>query len=294
LSLSATVYRRYAEALRAGALQPVATTARYLEDGGIRFVIRVAAGLREKVAVRQIEAHAGDRPHNPFLPYDPALFVAALSPTHVVLFNKFNVLDRHLLIVTRAFEDQETLLTAADWEALWQCLAEVDGLGFYNGGQAAGASQPHKHLQLVPLPLAGDGPAIPIAPVLARALDAAGHGTTAAFPFRHAFARLDPALVGAVGAAAAATCYRRLLTAVGGCGDVRANGGAARQTAPYNMLVTRDWMLVIARSRDAVAGISVNALGYAGSLFVRDSDEARLVETIGPLRLLAAVAAPLA
>jgi ATP adenylyltransferase len=60
------------------------------------------------------------------------------------------------------------------------------------------------------------------------------------------------------------------------------------------MLVTRDWMLVIARSRDAVAGISVNALGYAGSLFVRDTDEARLVETIGPLRLLAAVAAPLA
>ena len=32
-------------------------------------------------------------------------------------------------------------------------LAEFDGLGFYNGGETAGASQPHKHLQIVPLPL---------------------------------------------------------------------------------------------------------------------------------------------
>ena len=29
-------------------------------------------------------------------------------------------------------------------------LAEVEGLAFFNGGTVAGASQPHKHLQVVP------------------------------------------------------------------------------------------------------------------------------------------------
>lgn len=303
MSLSAVIRDRHDRALAAGALQPVATTARLIADGGMRFVVRVAVGLEEKAA-----AATAVPPRNPFLPYEEALFVAALPPDHVLLFNKFNVIDRHLLIVTRAFEDQETLLTPADWAALWCCLDDVGGLGFYNGGQAAGASQPHKHLQLVPLPLAAEGPALPLAPLLAEALPAEGPGRIAAFAFRHALARLDPRLRGAAAAARAAACYRALLAEIGIGGDAAtdgAPGGApdaatddgsaagvpARQTAPYNLLVTREWMLIVARRQDALAGISVNALGFAGSLFVRNDADARRIETIGPLNLLAAVAA---
>lgn len=294
MSLSAVIRDRHDRALAAGALQPVATTARLIADGGMRFVVRVAVGLEEKAA-----AATAVPPRNPFLPYEEALFVAALPPDHVLLFNKFNVIDRHLLIVTRAFEDQETLLTPADWAALWCCLDDVGGLGFYNGGQAAGASQPHKHLQLVPLPLAAEGPALPLAPLLAEALPAEGPGRIAAFAFRHALARLDPRLRGAAAAAQAAACYRALLAEIGIGGDAATDGAPggsaagvpARQTAPYNLLVTREWMLIVARRQDALAGISVNALGFAGSLFVRNDADARRIETIGPLNLLAAVAA---
>lgn len=312
VSLSAAIESRYAEARAAGALCPVATTARLVADGGIGFVVRVATALRGKPAAAPDPAPDAAAPRrNPFLPYEDALFVAALSPTHVALFNKFNVIDRHLLIVTRAFEDQETLLTPADWEALWCVLDAGDGLGFYNGGQAAGASQPHKHLQRVPLPLAAEGPAIPIAPLLKPLLApqlakmspaGAEPVTLPAFGFRHAVARLDPGLTGAAAAAAAGACYRRLLAAVGigaaadaagGIGAAAAaGGGSGRQSAPYNLLVTRTWMLVVARRRDGFAGISVNALGFAGSLFVRDDEEARRVAAIGPLRLLAEVAVP--
>lgn len=318
MSLAAVIRDRHDRALAAGALQPVATTARLIADGGMRFVVRVAVGLEEKAAARaraEAAAAAAAPPRNPFLPYEEALFVAALPPDHVLLFNKFNVIDRHLLIVTRAFEDQETLLTPADWAALWCCLDDVGGLGFYNGGQAAGASQPHKHLQLVPLPLAAEGPALPLAPLLAEALPAEGPGRIAAFAFRHALARLDPRLRGVAAAVRAAACYRALLAEIGIGGDAApsgapsgAPGGAtdaatdgapggsaagvpARQTGPYNLLVTREWMLIVARRQDALAGISVNALGFAGSLFVRNDADARRIETIGPLNLLAAVAA---
>ena len=54
--------------------------------------------------------------------------------------------------MTRAFEEQTDLLNLEDFAALWFCLQEIDGLAFFNGGKIAGASQRHKHLQLIPLP----------------------------------------------------------------------------------------------------------------------------------------------
>lgn len=59
-----------------------------------------------------------------------------------------------------------------------------------------------------------------------------------------------------------------------------------------NLLVARTWMLLVPRSRERVEGISVNALGYAGSLFVRDERRLALVETTGPMRMLHAVGMP--
>ena len=130
-------------ALACGALRPIETEQRFIDDGGIRFVIRMVSSLREK-AERQAQniaaALQSGRQHNPFLPYDEDLFVARLSPSHVCLLNKFNVIDHHLLIVTSAYEDQEILLTEADFAALTVCLGALGGLGFYNGGTRAGAS----------------------------------------------------------------------------------------------------------------------------------------------------------
>lgn len=60
---------------------------------------------------------AGAKPANPFLPYDEALWVGHLSDTHTLLLNKFNVVQHHLLVVTRQFESQLDWLTEADFEA---------------------------------------------------------------------------------------------------------------------------------------------------------------------------------
>ncbi len=148
--------RAQAEAARAdGALVPVATGAEVVEDGGVPFVVRVLTGRKPRGFG---QAAASD----PFDPPEPALTVGEVGPAHVAVLNKYPVIPAHLLIVTRAFEHQETLLTREDMEALRRCLAAAGGLGFYNGGEAAGASQPHKHLQLVPLPLGPVGPEVPM------------------------------------------------------------------------------------------------------------------------------------
>jgi ATP adenylyltransferase len=58
---------------------------------------------------------------------------------------------------------------------------------------------------------------------------------------------------------------------------------------PYNLLLTREWMLVVPRSRESVDGISVNSLGFAGALLAKDEAERETILQQGPMNLLAAV-----
>jgi sulfate adenylyltransferase (ADP) / ATP adenylyltransferase len=290
VDLYAALERQTALALQCGALLPIETALTPIDDHGVRFAVRVAANLARKDAAQKTQETQA--PRNPFLPYDADLFVADLSPTHVALLNKFNVIDHHLLIVTRAFEPQEALLDAADFAALVIALRELDGLGFYNGGTVAGASQPHKHLQVVPLPLGGSGPPVPVEALLDRAHvvhDTLPVETVPDLPFCHAFARLDLS-AGSVHEAAheALGCYRELLDAAGV--PVIYVGGVAHQGAPYNVLVTRRWMLAVPRSEERADGISVNALGFAGSFFVRDAAQLQALKSLGPMTALARVA----
>ena len=62
------------------------------------------------------------------------------------------------------------------------------------------------------------------------------------------------------------------------------------QSRPYNLLVTRRWMMAVPRARERWDGVSVNALGFAGSLLVRDAGELARLRAAGPMRVLAAVA----
>ncbi|WP_322015840.1 ATP adenylyltransferase family protein [Paraburkholderia sp. J12] len=284
--LRAALERQTVLALERGALLPIETALTHIEDGGVRFSVRVAENLvRKDAATRPRDAQP---PRDPFLPYEADLFVADLSPTHVALLNKFNVIDRHLLIVTRRFEPQEALLDVADFAALVTALRDIDGLGFYNGGAVAGASQPHKHLQMVPLPLDESWPPVPMEALLdhARAVD--GTRALAVVPglkFRHAFARLDLRAASVIEAARTATaCYRTLLDAAG-VNAIEVEG-IAHQGSPYNLLVTRRWMLLVPRSKERIEGISVNTLGFAGSFFVRDTAQLQTLAQLGPMKAL--------
>jgi ATP adenylyltransferase len=284
-----------ASALASGALRPIPTGCAFIEDGGVRFFVRVLANLVRKDAdrVERERAAAAGKPANPFLPWEPDLFVADVSPTHVAILNKFNVVDRHLLVITREFAEQRALLTPQDFDAILRCQREFDSLAFYNGGTEAGASQAHKHLQLVPLPLAPEGPAVPIEPLLRAAGGAAGAVATApGLDFRHAFVRFVSAGDGDRGpdAAEAHAAYRAAL------GSLDLASPAAPdpllQRGPYCLLLARGWMLVVPRSREHFGPISVNSLGFAGALLVRDEAQLRGLEEVGPMAALRATGFP--
>jgi ATP adenylyltransferase len=71
------------------------------------------------------------------------------------------------------------------------------------------------------------------------------------------------------------------------------SSGLARQSLPYCLLATREWMLLVPRTREQVAGISFNSLAYAGSLFVTNEDLLVRLREYGPMNALRDAALPL-
>ncbi|MEL7011375.1 MAG: phosphorylase, partial [Cyanobacteria bacterium J06588_4] len=63
-----------------------------------------------------------------------------------------------------------------------------------------------------------------------------------------------------------------------------------QQPGAYNFLATRDWMVIVPRSRESFQNIPINSLGFAGSLFVRDRSSLELLKELTPLKLLSQVA----
>jgi ATP adenylyltransferase len=264
------VVDRAEAALASGAMHSFECQLEFVDDGGVEFVLRVATKFpRGETAKGRTEA-APRLPADPFANPEPALVVRDLTPTHRALLNKFSVLREHLLVVTREFADQRAPLDERDFEALAICMEDAEVLAFYNGGAEAGASQAHKHLQVVTLPLSPRH-AVPMDALLAR--------DGAALPFRHAFTRL------AAGQVARPAEMRRTYEALH-------REAGLRVPQPYNLVITNEWMLLVPRARDKFEGISVNSLGFAGSFFVRDLKHAHAIAAAHPMAVLKSVAMP--
>jgi ATP adenylyltransferase len=276
------VERRTENALDSGALEPIHTATEVVEDEGVLFVVRLVDSLTRKRYVTQTAENEAAL-ENPFVPYDDRLFVAELSSTHFALLNKYNVFEHHLLIVTRAFEDQQSPLGAGDFEALARCLLERECLGFYNAGVLAGASQRHKHLQLVPLPIGAGEIKVPIEARLPLELEPSRVVLVTELRFRNAFIRLPASQTVTELGNACHTAYAALLRGVGLRTDATDSSG---NRGSYNLLITRGWMLLVPRTRERFGDISVNALGFAGALLVRDEAQLARVRTAGPMNVL--------
>ncbi len=252
------VAARSASALAAGALEPIPTVQREVPDHGVRYGVRVMANPRWKPSAPRSAT-------NPFLPPDPRLTVCDWGPEHALILNKFPIFADHLLLISRDFVPQTAPLALSDWVAARSLLRAADGLLFYNGGEVAGASQPHRHIQLVRTPLGPGEGAFPTE----GALDSGALGISVA----GADMPEDPAEAYAL--------YQTLHQALG-----------LHDARPYNLLATARRLWLIPRSAEHFQGVSVNALGFAGSFLVRSEAAADALTAAGPLEALRQTGAP--
>lgn len=221
---------------------------------------------------------AGPKP-NPFQPWEPGLEVTRLQTGHVLLLNKFPVQPGHLLVITPQWAPQSGWLTLEDLQAVVEVSADTSGLWFFNSCPAAGASQPHRHLQLLPRH-AGEL-CCPLEPQVRTAL--ATRRTVEGFAWAHALSpRRD--------AASAAELLTLVLEQAArlGLGNPRDDVSPRH---PYNLLFTNDWLMTVRRSREHWHGFSINGLGFAGYLLATDGSDLEHLRQQGPWQLLQDVAA---
>ena len=261
-------------ATASGALVPLDTSLTHLMgDGGSRFELRHLLSATPK----HLRA-SGPKP-NPFLPWDQRLEVDRIGDSHVVILNKYPVQTSHMLLITQDWQPQTGWLSMEDWQSLARIDATTTGLWFFNSGPAAGASQPHRHLQLLPR-AAGER-------ICARDgwfLRCAQNATTSV---------QDPLLrssrVAAISSTLTGETLQDLYLALA---QDLGLGHPSTDDCPrgaYNLLLSREWMAIVRRRREGIRGFSVNALGFAGSLLSTEASDRQWIQDSGPEALLHAV-----
>jgi ATP adenylyltransferase len=280
-SLLALIAAAHARALKRGAQVPLRIEELPVEDTELPFVATWVSSLTLKdLAAVAAKAVASAPPANPFVPYEQDLYVADLSPTHVLLLNKFPLESSHVLAVTRAYQPQRALLELADLAAISPLFAEADGLMMYNGGRIAGASQEHRHLHFMPTQIA------PLDDLFCKVAVTPGPHAVPQFKFPHVLVRFAGGLFN--DPEAAAQIHADFLPAAAKCGLAAADASVPA----YNILMTRRWMLVVARSQEHFEAegikVSVNAFHYGGLVGVREPAHLDVVRRAGLNAILSA------
>lgn len=138
-----------------------------------QFQLRYCPALSKKpIAVNQDNNDTKPEQKKKFDPFEnpPAdLLITQLpqeNPTHILVLNKFPVIPCHFILATKAYKQQTHELEEEDLGITYSCLkawedgsAEGEGndqgerrlFAFFNSGPASGASQPHRHIQFLPI-----------------------------------------------------------------------------------------------------------------------------------------------
>ncbi|KAI0369663.1 hypothetical protein BV20DRAFT_967644 [Pilatotrama ljubarskyi] len=244
--------------------------------------------------------------HDPFAPpYVPSLYLGevrdeAEGNEYVILFNKYSVVPHHILMVTKDFQSQTSPLLPPDLVQAYLFLVGAKKAGrkffvFYNCGDLSGASQPHKHLQLIPIE--EDGPPVE---KLARAAKLEHEDrpfTLHSLPYANHVRRLPSSLPSASPdelEPALANAFLSLLDLA--ISTVRHDPHYPPGPPSYNVVLTLEHVHVVPRRQEkytlAETGeeLSVNALGFAGMLLVKSERELEAVRNEGVGRILRGVA----
>lgn len=239
------------QALLAGELLPIGTQPQTINENGIDFFIHLKSTNNS-----QVKFAPKPKGFNPFLPYEPQMYVADAGNEHVCLLNKFPVLSPHLLICSKDFVEQTAPLTLSDFTAWVMAFEQDNDIGFYNGGTTAGASQPHRHMQLIQS-------ALPIEQLI----------ISGQLPFNHRLYQYQQ-----FNAQTLHKDYQQGMQQLNLLGD--------KSCQPYNILLTQRWMLIIPRSRNNIDGLFANGINYSGHFLVAKSEQIAWLQQYGVINFL--------
>ena len=211
---------------------------------------------------------------NPFKPWDKILEIDSIGNGHQLILNKYPVQLGHVLLITNEWKEQNGWLDIKDWEAIKEVNKDTSGLWFFNSGPLAGASQPHRHIQLL-----RRDPSELSCPrekwILAlNNLNYKNEKFSKNIILKKFSKSLNEENIHEI--------YKDLSYNLG-LGDPRND---KKPKYPYNLIFTDRWMIIIKRKTDNLFGISINALGFAGYILVTENSDIKYLRESGPEKLL--------
>ncbi|KAK8008444.1 HIT-like domain-containing protein [Apiospora marii] len=151
--LPSLVKAAFEKARAAGDLTYYPTQVAILKPGGrsgIAFQLRFSPALASKPKPNPPPPGEKKKPFNPFENPLPSMTVAQLPPGHVLVLNKFAIVPEHFILATRAVKPQTHVLEADDIAAAYACI-RANYSPSSTRDPHSGASQPHRHIQLLPV-----------------------------------------------------------------------------------------------------------------------------------------------
>jgi len=299
----AKIPESFDKAQEAGDLLFFPSTIHKHSEFDVDFEIRLCPALQQKPNLPTPHFNSGPQlpsgKPDPFAPpYIPSLYLGEIKDEeegteYVVLFNKYSVVRHHILLITKEYQSQTSPLLPPDLVQTYLLLLAAQRAGrryfaFYNCGELSGASQPHKHLQLIPVE--DDGPPIER---LARKTKIDYPDRAFALnllPYANHVRRLPSSLYSASYDdldRELSSAFLSLLDLV--VSTVRHDPDYPSGTPSYNVILTLEHMHLIPRKKEnhileeTGEQLSVNSLGYAGLLLVKSERELEVVkrESIG-------------
>ncbi|PWY71054.1 bis-tetraphosphatase [Aspergillus sclerotioniger CBS 115572] len=307
--LSSLVTRRFVAAKDAGHLIFSSTHRATVYASGLPYQLRYCPALAKKPSGVAKADKGPSRPKpDPFQDPSPDLLIAQIpreNPSHILVLNKFPVIPDHFILATKAWESQTDLLDKEDLAAAYSCIKaweegdQPDGTGskklfaFFNSGEDSGASQPHRHLQFLPVEAMSQGDSgdwQPLIDTVSSQPRSSGseYQQLVQVPFAHFALPLPPNPSDETLHKIYLSLYRvAVVTAKGGVSD-----GAQEVTGPavisYNLAMTNSTMMICPRRSEsaripvgsgatadvAEAGVvALNGTVLAGTLMVKAEAE---------------------
>ena len=211
---------------------------------------------------------------NPFCPWDKILEIDKIGDNHQLILNKYPVQKGHILLITNNWKPQNGWLDIKDWKAIQKVNNDTTGLWFFNSSPMAGASQPHRHFQL--LRRSKDEITCPREKwFLEMKIDIDSDSKLKKNIIVSNFDFLENSI-------SHFELYLELCKKLG-LGDPIND---KKPRFPYNLLITSKWIAIIKRSNDHIHGFSINGLGFAGYLLVTEKSDINYLKKFGPEKLL--------
>ncbi|KAB2574225.1 Diadenosine 5',5'''-P1,P4-tetraphosphate phosphorylase 2 [Lasiodiplodia theobromae] len=282
---------------------------------GVPFQLRYCPALAKKPAASPPAdaPPADDAPKKRFDPFeapDDDLLVAAVpepaAPSHILVLNKYPVIRDHLIIATKDDKPQTQLLEQDDLDTTYAALGEWERakkgplFAFFNSGEHSGASQPHRHLQFLPVDNMRSGADTDGWDLLVDRILKSPHSVSTGFisdtsiPFAHFASRIPPNASGpelhTIYTALHSTAVefvRKYIASHPQTSLALHSTANAASSISYNMALTTEAMVIAPRRRggDALRNedgsellgpddlVELNGTVLAGTLMVKEQEQ---------------------